>query len=188
MRRYIFGGQLEDVQRGKGCRGAGAGPDSPGQRQSRRRRGGRPRFHVDSGRGRGRSRHEHQVSAQDCFWEDTGAFTGEIAVPMLKEGRLQVLHHRPLGTPPVLRRDRREDQQEGARPLQARPDAHHLLRRNARRARGRSHQRGRRDAVARLPPGAARRQGARVGHRLRARLGIGTARSPRPPRRRKSTR
>jgi triosephosphate isomerase len=26
-----------------------------------------------------------EVSAQDCFWEDTGAFTGEIAVPMLKE-------------------------------------------------------------------------------------------------------
>ena len=55
------------------------------------------------------------VAAQDCFWEEKGAFTGEVARRPAGRRRLQVRHHRPLGAAAAVRRDRRGREPEGAR-------------------------------------------------------------------------
>ena len=48
-----------------------------------------------------------QVSGQDVYWEDKGAYTGEISGPMLRRCGVLACDRRALGTPPVLRRHRR---------------------------------------------------------------------------------
>ena len=97
------------------------------------------------------------VAAQDCFWEEKGAFTGRGLADAARRCRLQARHHRPLGAAAALRRARRGGEPEGARGPARRPDAHHLRRRDAGRARrGRDH---------RPRPGAARRGAGRPGRR-----------------------
>ena len=43
------------------------------------------------------------IAGQNVFWEKEGAFTGEVSARHARRSRLPLRHHRPLGTPPVLR-------------------------------------------------------------------------------------
>ncbi len=47
-----------------------------------------------------------KVGAENCHWAESGAFTGEISAPMLKELGGAVCHHRTQRAPAVLWRDR----------------------------------------------------------------------------------
>ena len=70
-----------------------------------------------------------KVAAQNCHFEDKGAFTGEVSAQMLAEMGVPLCHHRPFRTPRVLRRDRRDRQpQDQGRP-QVGPAPDRLLRR-----------------------------------------------------------
>ena len=46
-----------------------------------------------------------QLAAQNLFYEEKGAYTGEISPMMLKGDRLSVCDHRPLREATVFRRD-----------------------------------------------------------------------------------
>ena len=48
------------------------------------------------------------VFAQNCHWEEDGAFTGEISASMLRELGVYGTIVGPLGAPAALRRDRRD--------------------------------------------------------------------------------
>ena len=111
------------------------------------------------------------VAAQDCFWEDKGAFTGEVSAPADRRRRRRLRHRRPLRAPPALRRDRRCRGPERPRPRCARPGPDHLRRRNAGRTRRRA-----RPSNGSAPAGRRARAETTeeiwpVRHRLRAGLG-----------------
>ena len=55
---------------------------------------------------------EIELGAQNCHWEDQGAFTGEVSPPMLAKLNVQLRDRRALGAPPALRRDRRDGEPE----------------------------------------------------------------------------
>ena len=95
------------------------------------------------------------LGAQDCHWEDKGAFTGEVSPAFLAKLDVQVRDLRPQRAARAVRRDRRDGRQEGVGDPAPRHDADHLRRRDAGRARGRRH----------------RGQGARPGRRRPRRRG-----------------
>ena len=125
------------------------------------------------------------VAAQDCFWEEKGAFTGEVSPVAAGRRRLQAGHHRPLGAAAAVRRAGRGGEPEGARGAARRPDADHLRRRDPGRARRRRDHGPRAGAAGRRPGRHRRRRPGARGHRLRAGLGDrhGAQRDPRPRRR-----
>ena len=47
------------------------------------------------------------VGAQNVHWAESGAYTGEISVPMLKGNRLRMVHHRSFREARDVRRDKR---------------------------------------------------------------------------------
>ncbi len=77
-----------------------------------------------------------KLAAQNCHWEASGAFTGEVSAPMLKELGCALRHRGALRAPAVLRRDGRDGEQAGAGGAEGGPDAHRLRGRDAGRARG----------------------------------------------------
>ncbi len=50
------------------------------------------------------------VGAENCHWEESGAFTGEISAEMLTRHGRKVCHHRPQRAPHLFRRYRRHRQ------------------------------------------------------------------------------
>ena len=58
-----------------------------------------------------------QVGAENCHWEESGAYTGEISAEMLSAMGVNIRHHRPQRAPPVLRRDRRHRATSACAPL-----------------------------------------------------------------------
>ena len=70
------------------------------------------------------------VAAQDCYWEAKGAFTGEVGGPADRRRRRPLRDRRPLGAPPVLRRDRRDGGAQDPGGPAGRPDPHRLHRRD----------------------------------------------------------
>ena len=62
------------------------------------------------------------LGAQDCATEAKGAYTGEVAASDDRGAGLQIRDPRPLGAPPVLRRDLRDAQQEDGAGLCKRAD------------------------------------------------------------------
>ena len=63
------------------------------------------------------------LGAQNCHWEDKGAFTGEISPAFLAKLDCTLRDRRPLRTAPAVRRDRRDGAQEGAGDPAPRDDA-----------------------------------------------------------------
>ena len=51
------------------------------------------------------------VGAQNVFWEDKGAYTGEVSAPMVKSTGCAFCHHRSLRAQAVFLRDRRDGEQ-----------------------------------------------------------------------------
>ena len=47
-----------------------------------------------------------QIGAENCHWEKSGAYTGEISAEMLTAMGVKYRHHRPQRAPSVLWRDR----------------------------------------------------------------------------------
>ena len=113
------------------------------------------------------------LAAQDCFWEDQGAWTGEVSAQLLKDVGCSYVHRRALGAAPALRRARRGGEPEGAAALaqRARPDR--LRRRDAGGARrGRDLRRASRAQLdGGLAEFTAEEMRETAGHRLRAGLG-----------------
>jgi triosephosphate isomerase len=62
------------------------------------------------------------LGAQNLFWEEKGAFTGEVAPNMVAELCQYVI----LGTPPILWRNRCQRQPQGQSGPGAWVDSHHL--------------------------------------------------------------
>jgi hypothetical protein len=98
------------------------------------------------------------LGAQNCYWKDDGAFTGEISPPML--AKLNVAYVI------VGHSERRQLFGETDEIVNAKTKAVHLRRGNARGARARHHRRARR----RTDAGRVRRGEGRAGRTLRARL------------------
>ena len=75
------------------------------------------------------------LGAQNCHYEEQGAFTGEVSAEMLAKLNVSLRHRRALRAAHALRRDRRARAPEGRRhpPPPDAPDR--LRRRDARRAR-----------------------------------------------------
>ena len=112
------------------------------------------------------------LGAQNCHWEEKGAFTGEVSPAMLAKLNVALRDRRPLRAPGAVRRDRRDGATQGAGHPQARDDADPVLRRDARGARGRATPRPRsRARCGPGSPGVTPGAGRRAGHRLRADLG-----------------
>ena len=113
------------------------------------------------------------LGAQNCHWEEKGAFTGEVSPAMLAKLNVALRDRRPLRAPRAVRRDRRGREPQG----QGRSSTHGMtpilcVRRDARGARGgRDRGQGRPARSAPGWPGVTRRAGRRAGHRLRADLG-----------------
>ena len=111
------------------------------------------------------------IGAQTMHYAAEGAFTGEIAPPMLVELGVPLRHPRALGAAPVLRRERRRPGAQGAGGARRRPAPRAVLRRDARGARGGADgEQGGRPARRRPRRGRRRRAGRRR-RRLRAHLG-----------------
>ena len=66
------------------------------------------------------------VAAQNCHWEKSGAFTGEVSAEMLKRHGSGLRDPRPQRAPHVFRRHRRHRAEAGARRPGCRPDRHPL--------------------------------------------------------------
>ena len=79
------------------------------------------------------------LGAQNCYFEDKGAFTGEVSAADAREAQRGVRHRRPLRAAAALRRDRRVGQPEGQGGPEARDDADRVRRGDARGARGGPH-------------------------------------------------
>ena len=73
--------------------------------------------------GRGSAVHDFDVGAQNVHWEKSGAFTGEVSGPMLAELGITPRARRPLRTPAVLRRNRRDRPQAQPRACSSRVSA-----------------------------------------------------------------
>ena len=71
------------------------------------------------------------VGAQNCHWEDKGAFTGEVSPVFLVEAQRAVRDRRPQRASSAVRRDRRGRRQEGGRGSAALDDADRVRRRDA---------------------------------------------------------
>ena len=101
------------------------------------------------------------LGAQNCHWEEKGAFTGEVSAADARQARRALRDRRALRAPRALRRDRRARERQGARDPQGGHDADPLLRRDARGARGRRHRgEGRRPGAGRAGQGQRRRRSA----------------------------
>ncbi len=70
------------------------------------------------------------LGAQDLYWEDQGAFTGEVSGPMLKDAGCAYVLVGHSETPPALRRDRRDGQPQGPGRPQGGPGPDRLRRRD----------------------------------------------------------
>ena len=81
------------------------------------------------------------LGAQNCHWEDAGAFTGEVSPPMLAKLNVQYVIVGHSERRQALRRDRRDGEPKLKAVLAARHDADRLRRRDARGARGGHHRR-----------------------------------------------
>ena len=113
-----------------------------------------------------------RLGAQNCHWEDQGAFTGEVSPPMLAKLNVQLRDRRALRASSAVRRDRRDGEPEAQGGAQARDDADRVRRRDARGARGRATPTTRVDGQTRAAfAGVQGGRRAGVRRRLRADLG-----------------
>ena len=72
------------------------------------------------------------LGAQNCHWEEKGAFTGEVSPAMLAKLNVRLRDRRPLRAAAALRRDRRGREPQGQGDPALRDDAHHVRGRDAR--------------------------------------------------------
>ncbi len=68
------------------------------------------------------------LGAQNCHWEEKGAFTGEISPSMLARARRRLRHRRPFRAAPAFRGDRRHGQPQGEGDLGPFDVPHHVCR------------------------------------------------------------
>ena len=106
-------------------------------------------------------RMKFSVGAQNCHFEDKGAFTGEVSPLDAGQAQREVRDRRALRAPGAVRRDRRDGEPQGEGDPRGRHDADHVLRRDAGRARGG----GGRVEGRRPDPGRAGRRDGRAGGR-----------------------
>ena len=96
-------------RRSRSCRSSSYRLDKKDYDARRRRRV--PAVHRRCARCRRRSRRDRipiALGAQNCHWEDQGAFTGEVSPPMLAKLQRAVRDRRALRAARALRRDRRD--------------------------------------------------------------------------------
>ena len=106
------------------------------------------------------------VGAENVYFEEKGAYTGEISADMLKGPGREVRHRGPQRAAAVFLRDRYHRQQEGPRRAECRHEPHHLRGREPGAAGDRHHRRVDCPSGEERPVRRARRQAAPLHHRL----------------------